>query len=90
MDDEWPPVTPLQLWLMSVTALAISASALFVLYKKMNNIIDNVALKAGDSIGDGELQRKFFNRNVNLREISPPYLSYIYYIENCSGGELLG
>lgn len=37
MDDEWPPVTPLQLWLMTITVLAISACALFVLFKKRNS-----------------------------------------------------
>jgi hypothetical protein len=34
-EDKWPPVTPLQLWLMSITVLLISAGALYILFKKV-------------------------------------------------------
>jgi hypothetical protein len=37
MDDDWPLVTPLQLWFMSITVLTISAGALVFLFKKRNN-----------------------------------------------------
>jgi hypothetical protein len=37
MDDEAPPVTPLQIWFMSITVLTISAGALVFLFKKRNN-----------------------------------------------------
>jgi hypothetical protein len=33
IDDQWPPVTPLQLGLMCITVLAISAGALFILFR---------------------------------------------------------
>lgn len=32
--DAWPPITPLQLGLMSIAVLAISAGALFLLFSK--------------------------------------------------------